>query len=665
MGSGIYGIGVSALQNSQLGLATTGHNIANANTEGYNRQRIIQASNIATLTGSGYVGSGAHVVTIERIYSSFLAKQVSTAQTSVSSLEVYSSSLGELNNLLSSSDSGIETALEDFFAGINQVTSDPASLTTRQTMVSSAQVLAARFQGLDAQIDGQYQSVDSQLKSYVGSINTFARQIATLNKQIINAEAINGQPPNDLYDQRDLLISDLNKLVGVQTTTNTNGSVNVFFGHGQPLVVGGTASSLAAVPSSADPSRLAVGIVNAAGTQELPESVLSGGALTGILQYRAESLDKAANALGQIAASVALTLNAQHALGQNLLGQISGDSGFVADFFKLGTPRVVANTNNPTGAATVTAAFSAPTYNDGQFSTNLTASDYRLNYDGSTMQLTRLSDNVSWSASSVAALNTSIAGEGFSLSASGSFVAGSSYLIQPTRDAAQNISVNELVSADVRQIAVAAPVLASAGTSNVGTASISSGSVAPGYTAPTTGSPVTLTYNSSSGGFTGFSSYPVTVNVDGVETSYASGTVPYTSGATISFAGMSFTVTGSPSDGDTFTVARNVNGVSDNRNALLMAQMQTGKTMAGGTASFSTVYAQMVSDAGNQGSEAETVLAARKTMLKQAETARNSVSGVNLDEEAVHLIEYQQAYQASARMLQIASQLFDSILAIG
>ena len=141
--------------------------------------------------------------------------------------------------------------------------------------------------------------------------------------------------------------------------------------------------------------------------------------------------------------------------------------------------------------------------------------------------------------------------------------------------------------------------------------------------------------------------------------------MPYTSGATISFAGMSFTVTGSPSDGDTFTVARNVNGVSDNRNALLMAQMQTGKTMAGGTASFSTVYAQMVSDAGNQGSEAETVLAARKTMLKQAETARNSVSGVNLDEEAVHLIEYQQAYQASARMLQIASQLFDSILAIG
>ena len=215
MGSGIYGIGVSALQNSQLGLATTGHNIANANTEGYNRQRIIQASNIATLTGSGYVGSGAHVVTIERIYSSFLAKQVSTAQTSVSSLEVYSSSLGELNNLLSSSDSGIETALEDFFAGINQVTSDPASLTTRQTMVSSAQVLAARFQGLDAQIDGQYQSVDSQLKSYVGSINTFARQIATLNKQIINAEAINGQPPNDLYDQRDLLIKKIATLTAI------------------------------------------------------------------------------------------------------------------------------------------------------------------------------------------------------------------------------------------------------------------------------------------------------------------------------------------------------------------------------------------------------------------------------------------------------------------
>lgn len=671
MGSGIYSIGVSALQNSQLGLATTSHNIANANTDGYNRQRIIQTSNIATLTGAGYVGQGAHVSTIERIYSSYLAKQVYTAQTSVSELEGYSSSISELNNLLSDADAGLATALEGFFKGVNQVSSDPSSLTTRQSMVSAAETLVARFQSLDAQIDAQYQGVNSQVQGYVTSINSYSQQIATLNKQIIIAESASGQPPNDLYDQRDQLVAELNKLVGVSTTTNSNGSMNVFFGNGQQLVVGTTASSLAVVASSEDPTRLTVGIVNAAGTQELPESVIGGGALAGVLQYRSETLDEVANELGRIAASVALTFNAQHALGQDLLGNIEGDANFVADFFDLGSPSVIANTNNPTGSATVSASFSDPSYSDdGTFYTNLTTSDYRLDYDGTNLTLTRLSDNVSWSAASVATLNTAIAAstegpQGFTLAASGTFAAGSSYLIQPTRNAAQSIEVNDTIAADVRQIAVAAPIRTSAGTANTGTATISAGSVATGYTAPAAGSPVTLTYSSATGGLTGFSSYPVTVTVDGVDTTYASGTVPYTNGATLSFSGISFTISGTPQNGDTFVIAKNTNGVSDNRNALLLAQMQTGKTMAGNTASFATIYAQMVGSAGNKGSEVKTVLAAQTTLLTEAEDARDSVSGVNLDEEAVKLIEYQQSYQAAAKMLQIASELFDSILAIG
>lgn len=671
MGSGIFSIGVSSLQNAQLGLATTSHNIANANTDGYNRQRIIQVSNIATLTGAGYVGQGAHVSTIERIYSSYLAKQVYTAQTSVSELEAYSASITELNNLLSDEDAGLASALEGFFEGVNQVSSDPSSLTTRQSMVSAAETLVSRFQSLNAQIDAQYENVNSQVQGYVASINSYAQQVATLNKQIVVAESANDQPPNDLYDQRDQLVAELNKLIGVQTTTNSNGSLNVFFGNGQQLVVGTTATSLAVVASSQDPSRLTVGVVNSAGTQELPESVISGGALAGVMQYRAETLDETANELGRIAASVALAFNAQHALGQDLLGSIDGDANFVADFFELGSPGVIANTNNPAGTATVSASYSAPSYSDdGTFYTNLTTSDYRLDYDGTALTLTRLSDNVSWSGASVAALNTAVTSstegpQGFTVAASGSFVAGSSYLIQPTRDAARDIEVNDSIAADVRQIAAAAPIRTSAGTSNTGTATISAGSVVTGYTAPASGSPVTLTYSSATSGLTGFSSYPVTVTVNGVATSYASGTVPYTNGATLSFAGISFTISGTPQNGDTFVIAKNTNGVSDNRNALLLAQMQTGKTMAGNTASFSTIYAQMVSSAGNKGSEVQTVLSAQTTLLTEAEDARDSVSGVNVDEEAVKLLEYQQSYQAAAKMLQIASELFDSILAIG
>ncbi|MDR2613876.1 MAG: flagellar hook-associated protein FlgK, partial [Candidatus Accumulibacter sp.] len=237
------------------------------------------------------------------------------------------------------------------------------------------------------------------------------------------------------------------------------------------------------------------------------------------------------------------------------------------------------------------------------------------------------------------------------------------YLIQPTRRAARDIEVNPAIAADVRQIAVAAPIFAQASSGNTGTAAITAGSVATGYNASTPSPlPATLTYGS--GGLSGFTSYPVTVTVDGVGTDYTAGPVPYTNGATYSFSGISFTINGSPQSGDKFTVERNSNGVSDNRNALLLGQLQTGKTMAGNTASFSTVYAQMISSAGNKGGEINTVLAAQQSVLKEAEEARNSLSGVNLDEEAVNLLKYQQSYQAAAKMLQIGSELFDSILAI-
>jgi flagellar hook-associated protein 1 FlgK len=670
MGSGIFSIGVSALQNAQLGLATTSHNIANASTEGYSRQRIIQASNNAVLTGAGYVGLGAHVSTIERIYSSFLTTQVSTAQSKVSSLESYSAQITQLNNLLSDEDAGLASALESFFTGVQQVSADASSTTTRQTLVSAAQTLASRFQSLDSLLDEQYQNVNSQIESYVSSINSYTKQVAELNQQIINAEAANNQTPNDLYDQRDQLVKELNALIGVKTTTNSNGSINVYSGNGQQLVTGSQATTLKTVTSSEDPSKLTVGVVTSSGTIELPESVLSGGALGGILEYRSETLDPTANELGRVAASLALTFNAQHALGQDLLGSIEGDASFIADFFSLGSPTVVANTNNPAGTADVSASFVSPSYSDdGTFYTNLTTSDYRLQYDGTNLTLTRLSDNTTWTGATVAALNSAIDSstegpQGFTIAASGAFVAGSSYLIQPTRYVAQGVEVDATIASDVRRIAAAAPIRTAAGTSNTGSATISAGSVVNGYTSPASGSPVTLAYSSSGGGLTGFSAYPVTVTVDGVDTTYAAGTVPYTSGATISFSGISFEISGSLQDGDTFVIEKNSNGVKDNRNILLLGQLQTGKTIGGNTASYATTYAQLVSSAGNKGSQLQTVLKAQTALLQEAEDARDAVSGVNLDEEAVNLVEYQQAYQAASKVLQIASELFDSILAI-
>ena len=452
---------------------------------------------------------------------------------------------------------------------------------------------------------------------------------------------------------------------------NTDGSYNVYIGNGQQLVTRTQVSQLVAVASSSDPSRLTVGLRNATGSQEMPESLLSGGSISGLLAFRSQFLDRAANEMGRVAASMALTFNAQHALGQDLNGNIAGDPTFAGNFFTISGPKVLANALNPASAANVTASFISPPPNNGNFYTDLTNSDYQLAYDGTNYTLTRLSDQVSWSAASVGALNAAVnasseGSQGFTVAVSGTPAAGSSYLIQPTRELARNIAINPVIAADPRQIAAAAPIRAEAGTANTGNAIISSGAVSTGYAAPAAGSPISLSY--SGGNLSGFPSGPVSVTSNGTTTNYTypvpDAAIPYTNGATITFSGISVQISGTPKNGDTFSIARNSNGVSDNRNALLLGKLQTQNTMAGGKATYQGSYSQLVSDAGNKGREVQVTLDAQKALLKQAQTANDSLSGVNLDEEAANLLRYQQAYQAAAKMIDIGSKLLDTILAI-
>src|SRR5664279_3049628 len=233
MGMGIISTGTSALLAAQMGLQTTEHNISNANTPGFNRQSTIQSSNVAALTGSGYIGQGTHVSTVVRMYDRFLSGQVNTAQTVSSSLDTYYTQIQQIDNMLADTTSGLSPALQDFFTGVQQVSANPSQLPARQAMISSAQALAARFQSLNDQISQMYDGVNSQITASVATINSYAQQIANLNNSIVVAQSSNNQPPNDLLDQRDQLVLDLNKLVKVTTTTHTDNTFNVYIGNGQ------------------------------------------------------------------------------------------------------------------------------------------------------------------------------------------------------------------------------------------------------------------------------------------------------------------------------------------------------------------------------------------------------------------------------------------------
>ncbi|MBS1132165.1 MAG: hypothetical protein H6R16_3167, partial [Proteobacteria bacterium] len=485
--SGLISIAVTGINAAQAGLLTTTNNISNLNTEGYTRQRVVQASNPTVMTGAGGFGQGAHVVTVERMYSEALNRQVLNAQAKVSSLDTYYGQVSQIDNMLADEKAGLTPAIQSFFDGIQAVATNPSSTSARQSMVSAADSMVSSFRSMYSRLDELESGVNSQITSVVKSINSYTGQIADLNQKIVSSSSLNGQPVNDLLDKRDQLVADLNKLVKVDTSKNDDGSYNVFVGTGQQLVVGSRATSMAAVGSAADKSRIVVGLVGETGDiQELPESLISGGELGGLLSFRREALDTAFNQLGLMAASVSKTFNAQNALGQDLLGNTASSSSFIKDFFTLSDPTAVANTKNAsTSTAVLSVTLNGASYNGTNFYTKLNASDYQLSYDGTNYALKRLSDNTTWTGASPAAVSAT-ADQGFTLADNGgTYAAGDRFLIQPTRDQARLFSVDTSVAADPRLVAAATPVRASAGVANSGTAAVSNVSVGPNYVIPT------------------------------------------------------------------------------------------------------------------------------------------------------------------------------------
>lgn len=702
--AGIFGIGVSGIQAAQMGMQVTQHNITNSNTPGYNRQSVIQATQIPVGFSTGFVGNGTQVTTIARQYNAFLTNQLRDSETELSSLDTYFKQIQVVDDLLADANAGVSPALQDFFKGLQQVASAPSSLPARQSMVSTAQALVSRLQGADARISDLYGQINEQVSDTVALINTYGNLIANLNQQITVAQSAVNQPANDLLDQRDQIISELNKLVKVQTIPMGAAGLEVLIGKGQLLVMGGQVNQMAAMRSSMDPSRITVGLDMGNGKQELPEGVITGGELGGLLEFRSGTLDTAVNSLGNVAASLALTFNAQHANGMDLLGNSQGDAAFAGNFFSIPAPKVIPS--NSAGPV-VSAAFSAPELtsntNPGNYFTDITNSDYRLSYQGSTFTLERLNDRTTWRAATLADLNTQIndridarGAQGFTLSDDGAaYSEGDAFLIEPTREMAKNIAIDSRILGDVRLIAAAFPVRASVGLTNLGSMRVNIDKVREDLTASIPGPSFPVQIGISADGATltlgdAFNPYsvtnpgPLTVDVypsnGGAPSSYileypASGSPPPVAvGQTYEIwdgtRRIQFSISGNPLPGDTFSIDSNdastgkAIGVSDSGNIVLLGKLQTQNTSDGGNAGYQGLYAKMVSEIGNKAREVEVTKDAQQALVDQADAARSSESGVNLDEEAANLLKFQQLYQASARSITVGQKLFDELLAI-
>ena len=642
MGSDLLGIGLSGLVAAQAGLRTAGHNISNVNTAGYSRQEALFAARLPQFSGGGWLGQGVNVTNVRRHYADFLATQTTRATADASQLESYSGQLERLDNLFGDASSGLAPALNDFFASVNGVAANPSDIPSRQTLLSSAQALVARFHQLDTQMTELRTQTNDQLRNAVSSINSYTSQIADLNKRIANVTIDPTNPPNDLLDQRDQLVTELNKQVGASVVVQSDGTYNVFLSNGQAVVVGQQATALTAQPSLDDPANLDVGITTGATVLRFAPGDISGGALGAALAFRDGALDGAQDALGRIAVALGSAVNAQNRLGVDLSGTPGGD------LFNLPTP-IVINSQNNTGTGSVSVAIADATL--------IEASDYRLDYNGATYTLTRLADGTT---QSFATFPQTI--DGLTLTGSGTPAAGDHFLIQATHYAAGTIGV---ALSNPASIAAATPIRTGVGVGNVGSAQISAGSIDSTYLASPLGGPVTLTYAAGTNTFTGFPAVPVSVTINGTTTVYPPATpVPYTAGATISFGGTSFTLSGAPANGDTFTIAPNASGIGDGRNAQALAAIASKNVVAGAKTTLIGAYGQLVAANGNASREAGIERDAQNSLLTQAQQAQQEVSGVNLDEEAADLQRFQQAYQASAKVMAIASSLFDAVLNI-
>lgn len=621
--SGILNTSLSGLLSFQRSLATTSHNIANVATPGYSRQRAELQAQPGQALADGHVGRGVGIASLDRIHDGFVQTRLREAITDDGRTQMYAALAARLDQLFASEHGGLAPAISDFFDALHDVANDPASATTRQLLIAQAGTLVDRFAFIDAQLDALRRETDTRLAALVADVNALSDDIARLNEGIAVALA-QGSQPNDLLDQRDERINRLASLIGIGVVAQDNGAINVFSSTGQALVIDAAARHWRVVADPHDPELAQIGN----GQGAIISERLAGGEIGGLLDFRREASAFARNELGRIAVVLADTVNAQHRLGMD------GDGNLGQDLFVLPAARIVANSANA-GNALVSTMITD--------STQLTVSDYRLVFDGSLYTLTRLADGASVSGAGPLVL------DGLQIDISAGAVAGDRFLIAPLAHGAREL---ELAFSDPDRIAAAGPVRASAAQTNRGDARIAQ----PGIDDigdPALLDPVQLVFNDP----------PDTFDLldAGSGTTLASG-LAFTAGAAIALHGWSVSLTGSPAAGDRFDVQANAGGIGDNRNALALAALQHGALIEG-RHSYAQGHGALVARVGGTARAAQLNAQAREHLLSDALAARERISGVNLDEEAMDLTRYQQAYQAMARMVETSNTLFDTILA--
>lgn len=676
----LISIGMSGLGAAQSGLHTTGNNIANADVAGYSRQQNVQTTTGSIRYGQVFIGTGTTLADVRRVYNAFLDNQLRTSTSLNSDAASYLNQITSVDNLLSDANTGITGALKSFFTSLQGLSAKPNDDASRQLLLTNAEALASRFNTINAQFKEQNSNINGNLKSMTEQVNNLANTVAQLNDQIAKVTAVNGQP-NDLMDQRDETIRQLSELVGIQTSQR-NGNIDITLANGQSLVLGTSVNTLSTVTSTTDPSQVSIKLSYNNTSVDVTNS-LSGGEIGGLLRYRTETLVPAMNEIGRLALVMAEKMNSQLAQGIDKNGEFGAALFNDINSAAAMAGRSIAMSGNSAGSGNLDVVIK----DTGLLST----SDYQVTFTSATSYTVRkLPDNTSMGTFDLNADPQPVI-DGFSLNLNGGAVkAGDSFKIIPTRNAASNIDV---VMTDPKRLAMAAPLTATSTGSNLGTGVISQPTLTsvldiadPAQrlelqNAIKNSTPVRLVFGDESvtpqtyqvvnskgdsiggGTFLPGQSNTLQVNVPMVDANGAA--IVDGNGVQKTFS-FQMEVSGAPKKNDSYTVSLTSSASSDNRNGLSLLELQNKQTVDVGSTtkgvSLTDAYGKLVESVGAKTKQAQMDSSATTAILTQAKASRDSLSGVQLDEEAGNLVKYQQYYTASSQIIKAAQEIFNTLI---
>jgi len=686
----------SGLRAFQQALNITGHNIANVNTEGYNRQRLEINAGTPQLSAGGYVGTGARTVSINRVYQDYLSNQLNNSHTAISkynNIDVYST---QLNGTLGDPEVGISAGMQNMFATWNTMANDPTNTSSPRFLLDSQAQLAMQVENYDSLRNDLIEQVNGQLSSSATQVNRITKELVFLNESLGSLNQRKELPANDLLDKRDQLVKELNKYMDTKVFQNDDGTIDVYTSDGKvPLITDNRAIAIYTKESPFEKYDAINGApiknqqldlyiqMPGTGRETVISDSIKGGEIGGALAFRKDQLMRAEDELGLSVAGMAIAMNAQHRQGFDAAG-VRG-----ADLFSLnGKEPVLMNTasnySNPsnTGTGSITST-GTPT---SEFA-------YKLTFNGSSYDVTDAYSNRIISAGvTTAALSaglTNFNGSGVTLtSGAGTPAKGDSFMVYTTTDfhksleqtaykdtrnggtlTNNDITINLNKSGlssnptDLSNPADFAQVQTQLSLLQPRTYSMTFDGSNYTISDKRTGQIIPLDSTTAAAGVTTLRFEGLQVDIDQTARQIKPGDKfefrflddAMSQFSTTQLVPEQVAYRGTDNSGVPLAIGNNVNAAN-------MASLQDKKILTGNQNTFKSAFSVMAGNVGTYHRTNEVSMETQEAVNSQLIQLKDSMSGVNLDEEAANMLKFQQAYQAAAQIMQASQRMFDTII---